>query len=60
VAKKTKAARDGKKKAAPVEKLPEPPVQSTGRDRLIAKRVVSKKSANSFQSQRQVSPACCK
>jgi hypothetical protein len=57
VAKKTKATRDGKKKAAPVEKLPEPPVQSTGRARLIAKRVVGKKSANSFRSQRQVSPS---
>lgn len=48
VAKKTKATRDAKKKAAPVEELPEPPVESTGRARLIAKRVVGKKSANSF------------
>jgi len=53
-AKKTKATRDAKRKAAPVEKLPEPPVQSTGRARLIAKRVVS---TNSFRSQRQVSPS---
>jgi hypothetical protein len=44
-AKKTKATRDAKKKAAPIEKLPELPVQSTVRARLIAKRFVSKKSA---------------
>jgi len=48
VVKKVKATRDEKKQAAPIEKLPEPPVQPAGRARLIAKRVVSKKSANPF------------
>ena len=46
--KKVKATRGTKKQAAPIEKLPEPPVQPAGRARLIAKRVVSKKSANPF------------